>query len=493
MKTVRRLYLTVILTLGLPWLGAPVFMAAGQETAKGIDRGKLVSIGHDVELKAEDTAGEVVVIGGSAIIRGHVDNNVVVVGGDAEVDGEVGGKCVVVFGDAHFGPKAVVRGDTVTVGGANVVANGATIEGRTQEVGVGIGLPGFLRLSWLKSWIVHCVFKLRPLSLEVGWVWWMAGAFLMVYLLIALLFPHPVRCCVDQLSARPATSFAVGILVKLMLPVVCLLLPFTIIGVFLVPFVVVAGFLALLVGKTAVLEHLGGRLGGAIGFKDGPAPLVAFLIGAVLLTACYLVPVLGLITLVVASLWGLGAVATAVWVGLRRENAAAAASVPPPVPAAVPVGPPSGSVAAMSFSPPGAGAAAPEPGVTPPQALACPRAGFWARMGAGFLDIALMSLSMALLGPLSMFVAIAYFAGMWAWKGTTVGGIVLNLQVVREDGQPLNFLVAFVRSLAAVFSILILFLGFFWIGWDRQKQGWHDKIAGTVVVRLPKPISLVCL
>jgi len=102
-------------------------------------------------------------------------------------------------------------------------------------------------------------------------------------------------------------------------------------------------------------------------------------------------------------------------------------------------------------------------------------------------------LSMALLGPLSMFVAIAYFAGMWAWKGTTVGGIVLNLQVVREDGQPLNFLVAFVRSLAAVFSILILFLGFFWIGWDRQKQGWHDKIAGTVVVRLPKPISLVCL
>jgi uncharacterized RDD family membrane protein YckC len=65
--------------------------------------------------------------------------------------------------------------------------------------------------------------------------------------------------------------------------------------------------------------------------------------------------------------------------------------------------------------------------------------------------------------------------------------------VVREDGKPLNFLAAFVRSLAAVFSILALFLGFFWIGWDGQKQGWHDKIAGTVVVRLPKAISLVCL
>ena len=114
-------------------------------------------------------------------------------------------------------------------------------------------------------------------------------------------------------------------------------------------------------------------------------------------------------------------------------------------------------------------------------------------MGAGFLDMALICLTTALVGPFRMLVALAYFSGMWAWKGTTVGGIVLNLQVVREDGQPLNFLAAFVRSLAALFSILALFLGFFWIGWDRQKQGWHDKIAGTVVVRLPRAISLVCL
>lgn len=114
-------------------------------------------------------------------------------------------------------------------------------------------------------------------------------------------------------------------------------------------------------------------------------------------------------------------------------------------------------------------------------------------MGAGFLDIAVICLSVALAGPFSLLVGLAYFAGMWAWKGTTIGGIVLNLQVVRQDGQPMNFLTALVRSVAAVFSALMLFLGFFWIAWDREKQGWHDKIAGTVVVRLPKPISLVCL
>jgi uncharacterized RDD family membrane protein YckC len=63
---------------------------------------------------------------------------------------------------------------------------------------------------------------------------------------------------------------------------------------------------------------------------------------------------------------------------------------------------------------------------------------------------------------------------------------------VRQDGQPLSFLTAFVRILAALFSACVLFLGFFWIGWDRDKQGWHDKIAGTVVVRLPRAVSLVC-
>jgi uncharacterized RDD family membrane protein YckC len=40
---------------------------------------------------------------------------------------------------------------------------------------------------------------------------------------------------------------------------------------------------------------------------------------------------------------------------------------------------------------------------------------------------------------------------------------------------------------------MVLFVGFLWIIWDAEKQAWHDKIAGTVVVRLPKAAPLVCL
>ena len=130
-----------------------------------------------------------------------------------------------------------------------------------------------------------------------------------------------------------------------------------------------------------------------------------------------------------------------------------------------------------------------------PDILSYPRAGFWERMGAGFLDIVLVSIlgSIVHVPSLGFLLALAYFAGMWAWKGTTIGGIVLGLKVVRLDGESVTFAVALVRALAAAFSIVVLFLGFLWIAWDADRQGWHDKIAGTVVLKLPRGTPLVCL
>src|SRR5205823_14906626 len=93
--------------------------------------------------------------------------------------------------------------------------------------------------------------------------------------------------------------------------------------------------------------------------------------------------------------------------------------------------------------------------------------------------------------PLLPLVVFGYFVGMWTWKGTSVGKICLGLKIVRTDGTPIDFAVALVRSLASFFSALVFLLGFFWAGWDREKQSWHDKIAGTVVVQVPKGVSLL--
>ena len=120
------------------------------------------------------------------------------------------------------------------------------------------------------------------------------------------------------------------------------------------------------------------------------------------------------------------------------------------------------------------------------------RAGFWKRLLASILDLLLVAVALGwLVGPFLPFVFLAYLVAMWAWKGTSIGKIVLGLKIVRTDGQPINFAIALVRGLSSCFSAMVLFLGFFWAGWDREKQSWHDKIAGTVVVEVPKGVSLL--
>lgn len=84
-----------------------------------------------------------------------------------------------------------------------------------------------------------------------------------------------------------------------------------------------------------------------------------------------------------------------------------------------------------------------------------------------------------------------YGALMWKLKGSTVGGIVCGLKVVRLDDRPIDWGTAIVRALSCFLSLFVMGFGFIWIVFDDQRQSWHDKIAGTVVVRAPRGESLV--
>lgn len=77
----------------------------------------------------------------------------------------------------------------------------------------------------------------------------------------------------------------------------------------------------------------------------------------------------------------------------------------------------------------------------------------------------------------------AYGAILWKARGATLGGIVFDLHVVRVDGQAVDWTTAIVRALGCFLSLAILGLGFFWIAFDENRQAWHDKFAGTLVVR----------
>jgi uncharacterized RDD family membrane protein YckC len=162
-----------------------------------------------------------------------------------------------------------------------------------------------------------------------------------------------------------------------------------------------------------------------------------------------------------------------------------------------------------------------------PQEFALEYAGFWVRLGAGVIDLAALYViygiifgsifwiissvfapsgqaSMAVFSPplgdmafgygfltvpivwgAAWLIEIAYYVGFWTWRGQTPGKMVVGIKVIRTDSSPITLAYAFLRYLGCVVSVVILFIGFIWIAFDGRKQGIHDKIADTYVVKLP--------
>ena len=93
-------------------------------------------------------------------------------------------------------------------------------------------------------------------------------------------------------------------------------------------------------------------------------------------------------------------------------------------------------------------------------------------------------------GPLLAFyglvlvIVAVYNIVLWAWLGGTLGQRAMGMEVRREsDGRRVGFWRACLRYLGYIVASIPFAIGIFWIGLDPRKQGWHDKIAGTVVVR----------
>jgi uncharacterized RDD family membrane protein YckC len=72
----------------------------------------------------------------------------------------------------------------------------------------------------------------------------------------------------------------------------------------------------------------------------------------------------------------------------------------------------------------------------------------------------------------------------WIYKSATPGKIITRLKILdAKTGKKPTLTQFIIRYLGYYVSALVFFLGFLWIVIDKRKQGWHDKIAGTVVVR----------
>jgi len=135
---------------------------------------------------------------------------------------------------------------------------------------------------------------------------------------------------------------------------------------------------------------------------------------------------------------------------------------------------------------------------TVPVAATTEKAGWWTRFLAILIDSIGLGIVSGLLTSVSggdpagrsanglqTLLGIAYFCYFWSsyGKGQTLGMRALNIRVVKTDGTQLDLVGAFLRYIGLVISIVCFFIGVIWAAFDAQKQGWHDKIAGTYVVR----------
>jgi uncharacterized RDD family membrane protein YckC len=270
-------------------------------------------------------------------------------------------------------------------------------------------------------------------------------------------------------------------LLSVLLGPLLFLLVVSVAGLLVIPFLICAVIAAMVFGKIAVYTYTGQQLGRQFHNPDLGLPGL-LLLGAVLFYLIYMVPVLGFAVWGIVTLLGVGAVLLAAFAPLSQEGRPAVAGA----------GALAGSANPMEVGA-GTGLAAqlPPPTLVNTDVALLPRVGFWRRFTATLLDFLLLMLLLRMADKWFLVIWAAYHVGMWAWKGTTIGGIVMRLKILRLDGQPVDIGVALVRCLSSVFSAAALFIGFFWAGWDRERQAWHDKIAGTIVVRMPKGVPLI--
>jgi uncharacterized RDD family membrane protein YckC len=132
-------------------------------------------------------------------------------------------------------------------------------------------------------------------------------------------------------------------------------------------------------------------------------------------------------------------------------------------------------------------------------------AGFWIRTGAAIIDTILIliiitpiltvvygkdywineSFSQGIWDVLLNYIvpAIAVIV-FWVYKSATPGKMALRLKIVdAKTGEKPSTGQFIGRYLGYYVSMIPLFLGIIWVGIDKRKQGWHDKLAGTVVIR----------
>jgi hypothetical protein len=291
-----------------------LLLAPAQALAQDTPHDVYVRVNGTVDLASSESVDTLVAVNSPATVAGAVRDTLVIVNQDATISGEVGRDAVVWNGSLRLAPTARIGGNVVLVNSALSQADGAVIGGQvTQRSGAEIGAE-LNRATALFSFVTWLGMTL--LFVVVALVWAAVGG-------------SQLSRSAGLLGARPGLAALAAIIFWILVPIVAVLAFATVIGIPI--------GLALLVVVVPLLWGLGYvTTGTRLGFffadlrhtaPDLAHPYLAAVLGVVVFQLIGLIPVVGGLVVVLAGLFGAGAIVVQAW---RRVGAPGSpASLPP--------------------------------------------------------------------------------------------------------------------------------------------------------------------
>jgi uncharacterized RDD family membrane protein YckC len=128
-----------------------------------------------------------------------------------------------------------------------------------------------------------------------------------------------------------------------------------------------------------------------------------------------------------------------------------------------------------------------------PEAPRGPRAGFWRRFAASLLDALLITtcslplivIDVTLYKVVNLLAQAVYYTLLEGGpRGQTIGKRALGIRVVSlSNGEPIGYARGLIRYIGRYPSFFVFLIGYLRMLWHADRQTWHDKMAGAVVVR----------
>ena len=253
------------------------------------DGHKGIVVEKDIQIGPNDRQDNVILLGGSAVIEGVIDENVVALGGRVTLSGTVKGDVIGLGAMVTLKPTAVVEGDVVCIEGTLEKESGCRIEGDTNYFKLSHLIPKF-EGGWKGFLSMSLVPFILIFKLVMVFIWFL------VTLVLANVIPRRITFASEQLRKSFGAVLGTGVLAMVIfafLVIIAALLCIVLIGIPILLALLAAHFFITIFGQVTVYHYFGESLAKAFG-QAKPSPLGAALLGLSLVSILTFIPFLGI-------------------------------------------------------------------------------------------------------------------------------------------------------------------------------------------------------